>query len=631
MWVLIPFAVFILCWAALHKRGFSFSEVFFISAAFFSTIIIVSTEILSPFHLLAFLPLLIFWLLALATSLYWAGLDASFLGRIFSCLKGISQWALTEKLFLSLLVLIAGLKAYSALMSAPNTADAMTYHLSRVEHWIQDGTLQYYPSYILRQLYSPPWPEYVIMHLRILSGGDYFSNAVQWFAGVGSWIGVAALARCLGADRRGQLLSAVLAATLPMGLVQLTSTQTDDVLTFWMVGFVYLLFMSYQQGKGLQIFGATICLGTALLVKGNAYLFAPAWIILYLIVAVSRREGIKLKWLGLIVMVALIVIIPYGLRNTFAFGKPNWSELPLTNGSMPGASLASNAVDNIALELATPWPGLNASIENGLDGFGRLAGLDLVHPDPRSDGETYSFHPWSTGEDDSGNSLYVFLLAFVILIMALYRPFVRRGQWMYVAALALSFIIFCRFVRYHEFNHRYHLALFVLSCPLAGVVLADLLRRWAFLIGVLVFVTCWPWLMQCNEHPFLGNKSILSTTRSQQYFSEQPYLMFPYTTIIQGVQTLNCRDVGLIEGENNLEYPWWVLLHQAYGSRFRLEDVQVNNASAHLANPLGAFDPCMLIADNDPRTLIVLPQGVYARVWFMDLPQQLTSVFIKKQ
>ena len=54
-----------------------------------------------------------------------------------------------------------------ALVSPPNTWDALTYHMSRVVHWVQNGSLTPYPTYILRQIFSNPGFEYFVLHFYL--------------------------------------------------------------------------------------------------------------------------------------------------------------------------------------------------------------------------------------------------------------------------------------------------------------------------------------------------------------------------------------------------------------------------------------------------------------------------------
>jgi hypothetical protein len=121
-----------------------------------------------------------------------------------------------------------------ALVAPPNTFDSMTYHMSRVMHWIENRSVVHYPTHIGRQLYLAPGAEFAILHLQLLTGGDRFANLVQWLGMAGSLVGVSLIARELGGGPFAQLFVAVTAATLPMGILQASSTQNDYVVSFWL-------------------------------------------------------------------------------------------------------------------------------------------------------------------------------------------------------------------------------------------------------------------------------------------------------------------------------------------------------------------------------------------------------------
>src|SRR6185436_4583982 len=80
---------------------------------------------------------------------------------------------------------ILGLTATIALLAPPNNWDSMTYHMPRVAHWAQAGSVAHYPTHILRQLWLGPWAEFGILHLYVLAGGDRLANLVQWLAFAG--------------------------------------------------------------------------------------------------------------------------------------------------------------------------------------------------------------------------------------------------------------------------------------------------------------------------------------------------------------------------------------------------------------------------------------------------------------
>src|SRR5262249_52486638 len=143
----------------------------------------------------------------------------------------------------------------------------------------------------------PPWAEFAVTHLYLLSGGDRLANAVQWLSLLGSIVGVSLIAKQLGGDRDCQVLAALVAVCLPMGILQASSTQTDYVVTFWLVCFVYYVLLILQVMHGPlslwpQPILAGISLGLAILTKPTAYLLAPLFLV-WLSVALTRKLGCR--------------------------------------------------------------------------------------------------------------------------------------------------------------------------------------------------------------------------------------------------------------------------------------------------------------------------------------------------
>src|SRR5207249_6489341 len=209
----------------------SLRECFLFIAILGGVSVTIITEILSAFSLITSGWLVVFWCVVLLGT-------SSF---VITLMKRHRLIVLFPSLrlpfrsvpFLSGLGFIVTLTAVTAFLSPPNNYDSMTYHMSRVVHWIQDRNVSFYPTHITRQLYMNPWVEFAIMHLQILSGGDRFANFVQWFSMIGSLIGVSLLAKQFGGDLHTQLLAAVFAGTIPMGILQSSSTQNDCAVSFW--------------------------------------------------------------------------------------------------------------------------------------------------------------------------------------------------------------------------------------------------------------------------------------------------------------------------------------------------------------------------------------------------------------
>lgn len=185
------------------------------------------------------------------------------------------------------LSLMLAMVAVIAVIAPPNNWDSMAYHMARVMHWIQNQGIGHYPTHITRQVFMPPAAEWVILHLQLLSGSDRFANLVQWGALTGCVVGVSWIARLLGARYWGQIFAAVAAGTLPMALLQASSTQNDLVCAFWLVcGAAAGLNTVRGTASGMPapasgagqpwwpVAATGTSFGLALLTKGTAYPYA---------------------------------------------------------------------------------------------------------------------------------------------------------------------------------------------------------------------------------------------------------------------------------------------------------------------------------------------------------------------
>ena len=85
-----------------------------------------------------------------------------------------------------------------AVLAEPNNFDSHTYHLPRIEHWLAQGSVEFFPTVIHRQVTLPPGAEYLLTHLRLLAGTDAAYNLLQWCAGVGCLVVVTRIAAQFG-------------------------------------------------------------------------------------------------------------------------------------------------------------------------------------------------------------------------------------------------------------------------------------------------------------------------------------------------------------------------------------------------------------------------------------------------
>jgi Dolichyl-phosphate-mannose-protein mannosyltransferase len=551
---------------------------------------------------------------------------------------GLGKLSLSSKFLLVLATGIISLVGLIGLIAAPNTIDGLAYHLARVVHWIQDASVGFYPTANIRQLHMNPWAEYAILNLLILNRYDSLANLVQWFAMMGSIVGITLIAKLLGAGARGQLVTAVVALTIPIGIVEASSTQNDYVVCFWLVCFVCFLLLSRQSPNWTTWLAMGGGLGLALLTKATAYLYALPFLFLFVIWEFkSRGWGLWRPALA-IGLITLSLNLPYYVRNFEMFGSPlgpaqekPTGGLKYTNDAVTPKLFASNLIRNLAFQMQTPNDQINSLTERGVLWLHRLLNVDVN--DPRTTWGIQQFHIYKLepSEDHSGNPLQLSLIAGV-LILGLTRSSLRAqtAYLGYGAALVCGFVLFCLILRWQPLHSRLLLPLFVLFSALTGIAIASIPIQNVGngLLAILVLASL-PWILADENHPLVGQGSILFANRTDQYFTTAPDLEEPTLEAVDRVKASGCSQVGLVLDYFSYEYPIWVLLGAIDTPGVELEHVNVDNPSASMSlqPPFNHFRPCAIITDNIPRLgeQITSAGQVYERAWSLGRASVYTS------
>ena len=496
------------------------------------------------------------------------------------------------------IVVITGL---IALIAPTNNWDSMTYHMGRVAHWVQNGSIAHYPTNILRQLTMPPWAEFAVTHLQIMSGGDRFANLVQWFSMIGSVLGVSLIVRQLGGTLRAQTFSAVIAATIPMGIVQASNTQNDLAAAFWLVCFVYYG-LKWRERPGFSYaLGSGATLALAILTKGTAYIFALPFL-LWFVFSLLKSVGVR-ALAQVVVLFLLVIVINSGhyIRNIELFGSPVHSAgLKFSNEHLGPATLISNISRNISIHLSTPSKRINNVTEAVVRAIHVPLSIDVSDPRTTWEDKRFSVRALSTHEDRSQNPLHFLLIAASIAIFLYSRRFRKPPELRYyLGMLIFSFALFCFYLKWQPWHSRLHLPLFLLFTPFVALTLGKVAHKNAANVVVaLLILTALPWLFYNELRPVVARENIFNTTRIDQYFKYRAHLKEPYLHTTEAILARGCTDIGLKIGHEDWEYPFWILLNRPGEGAVRIEHVNVENISKikALDEPFVSFKPCYLIS-----------------------------------
>ena len=521
-----------------------------------------------------------------------------------------------------------------AVLAPPNNYDSMTYHMARVAHWVQNQSVAHFPTAIQRQLQHAPWAEFSIANFQVLTGGDRLANGVQWFALVGSALGVSLIALQLGAGSLGQAFAALFVVTIPMGILQGSSTQNDFVVAFWLVCFAYFVLRAMEkEGKDrASNMAAAASLGLAVLTKSTAYVFALPFVAWGFLV-VSRRLGWRAwKPFALVALVALTINLGHFARNYRLYGSVHGNRSAAYTNDVFGAGvLVSNLVRNVGLHVETPFGSVNGFLDSGAKRLLEALGLDPDDPRTTWQDEEFRISRPSNNEDFAGNALHLVLVLVAVAMYLSLRRADRSGLvGGYILACGLGFVLFCALLKWQPWHSRLHLPAFVLSAAFVGAIPAIAGRRGLVLsVAAVLVVAALPWVFYNYSRPVIpwafeveGRSSLggshVFADRTEQYFSHRPELEKPYVGAAERIRSLDCSDIGLDVGNDDWEYPFWVLLLQD-GKERRLEHVNVENRSARAASVEEPFVPCAVILVDRFRPAsdaYRIGRRRYTKLWF---------------
>jgi len=551
----------------------------------FGAVVVFLTEVLSPFHLLRRGPLSAAWL---AVALGEAALVYFRRPKFPRVSVRPVEAAIT-----GVIAVIAGIVGLIAILSPPNSADAMAYHMPRAIYWAQSGSVAFFPTSYFNQISLQPLAEYLMLHTYVLSGGDRFINLVAWAAFLGSVVGVSAIAGALGLGSKGQAFAALVCATLPNGILQASGAKNDWLGALWLVCLVYFAARRDAPFSGLAA-------GLAVATKATAYLFAPPLVAGVLVW--TWMEHRRVPWLRMAACLAggvLLINAPQYVRNWRLSGSPLGYDSAQGDGFFrwrnehPGwKSTVSNLLRNTSEQIGARSPRWNQAVFDAVVRIHRVLGID-----PQDRGTTWPWAeyvpPINANHEANANNRWQLLLVAMAAAFVVFRP----SRWtLYAGALLAAVLLFCFYLKWQPYLARLELPLFVLAAPLAAYFLTRLRPALlAVLICAFLVNNARPALFENWTRPLKGPNSLWVTSRDNNYFSDmvQWNKGASYLPAVELTARSGCETVGIDISQNPLEYPFQALLRER-NPGVRFVHTGVENGSARY----GAKDrprPCAVL------------------------------------
>ena len=249
-------------------------------------------------------------------------------GKITFPLKGIEKTFFTGNFVLFILGIVSLLLAIN---TVPYNWDSMTYHLPRIVHWRQNGSVQHYASNIVRQVTSPVLAEFVNLHVYVMmDGNDRFLNVLQSASYITNAILVYGITEklCAG-EKKAARVAAFLFMTMPIAFGESLTTQVDQFAAIWVLGLAYLLLKYVKYDKKfawdkktvVDTFYMSIIIAFGYLAKPSvmaAILLLAVWL---LVVSIRRKDDlfIVLKLLTVSIVTVGLFVMPEIVRNVYTF------------------------------------------------------------------------------------------------------------------------------------------------------------------------------------------------------------------------------------------------------------------------------------------------------------------------
>lgn len=498
------------------------------------------------------------------------------------------------------LMLIVSVTLLIAAVSTPNNVDSLLYHLPRIEHWLQNQTLRHYPTAYDHQLFMPIFPEIAMLHLMSLSGAAAAANLVQWSSLLITLIGIVSIVQELGGDWRAQGIAALFAASIPMVILQATSTQTDLVTTAWlMITIFFIVRARNQQLTWLETVALGCAIGVGALSKHTYYPFAFPFLILFSWDGIHSQNKSRF-FLQILLFLSLFLAINggYFARNYLTFGNPfsppAYVQTHSTFSLNPLLWIA-NTIDHLFLHFVSPVENLNSVVEAGLTAFRTLLGVE--------DGTYLRIWSWNH-EDLAGSPIHLALVLAAMIIIAI-RKKLRRDHHLRAYALTAiaSFLIFGVVIDVFPYAARHHITFLATFAPIIGMISATLHKRVRLLPNTLLplflIVISLPWLFINRSRPLVGMKprtmsdSILEEPAFVVLFANRTDLREPYRDAANVIIESSCREIGLEIDSHDYEFPLWWFLQQA-NVRAHIEAINATGPLEAYMDP--GFEPCAIFS-----------------------------------
>ncbi len=222
------------------------------------------------------------------------------------------------------LALVLVMVALTGTVSEDLVHDSLSYRMSRIGYWLQEGSVRHFPTNETRQSFSAINVDLVMLWLsHPFAVGFPLVTLAQAWGGTLLLLATWGAASSMGLRRWARLGSVLLVLGMPCVFVQIMTSHNDLLTAGLFAAFAYLWLVARETGR--WVWPAALALALSIGAKGTVFYMIPAVALLAVVAALSGRPAAAAhsRRLALAVAISLTVFAaPRYVENLLAYGDP---------------------------------------------------------------------------------------------------------------------------------------------------------------------------------------------------------------------------------------------------------------------------------------------------------------------
>lgn len=481
-----------------------------------------------------------------------------------------------------------------ALNTIPFNWDSMTYHLSRIMHWIQNKSVDYYPTNINRQIVSPPMAEYILMNIHLIFDNDILFNILQWYSYAFSAYLIYKICRNFKVNKEIAAFGSIIFLTMNIAIAESVTTQVD-----LFSGMILLLFIYYTQyfisvdkleinkNNIFKLLLYASLVGIGYISKSQICLVMLIFLLYLLINRIYKKE--KVKNMIIYALIATFTILPFILPSFYR----NYKET--------GDILASEYFSRISIGTYNPKYVFVNILKNYCSSSNNFVYLqanqeraervvkiaEKMNVDINDDKITF------TGDFKSSQNpsyhcdsatvpilMILFMGAFISTIGYVIYSLIKRKNFSEILILIILFLgILINFiiVRWQPWVTRLLIPSYILMCIYIAYTI-NIFKEFLIKSKILgIFIIGMTIYLVYSANPAIEyNKRKAVTYRQEKnqyamYFAERR-IYKQYVSISNYIKEKNYNIIGLKLGEDTYEFPLWKFIKTSENMLYHINE-----------------------------------------------------------